>query len=401
MAAKTKAKTVLVILPSCDADSQAVANGIHRHGTARRWNVFMAEYYRSDDGRLRVERSPSPAESPADLVEILRPDGVVVLSNTISFDEARQLVGKGVPIVFVGRTPDTGSENAAPAGYVFADQTDIASHAARVLLSSGYGHFGYVPFPSKDFVWNKERGEAFGRFIREAGKTFHSFRRTGCMQDCAVELDRWLEDIPKPCGLFASNDIVGEEVLRACARHGFRVPDDVAVVGVDNLGHICESTTPTLSSVAKDSPAECRETVALLAALMTRRIRVPAVRSVAVQGVVLRASSRFARDRRVARVQEFIRLNACHEKFGPRDVVREMGLSRTQADVVFRAETGRTILDEIHAVRLYRAKELLLHGKRTDFVALECGYSSDDDFRRDFRRRLGMTPRKWARQTTV
>jgi LacI family transcriptional regulator len=116
---------------------------------------------------------------------------------------------------------------------------------------------------------------------------------------------------------------------------------------------------------------------------------------------VLRASSRFARDRRVARAQEFIRLGACGEGFGPRDVVRAMGLSRTQADVVFRAATGHTILDEIHAVRIARAKELLAQGQRADIVAAECGYASDDDFRRDFRRRLGTTPRKWALKASV
>ena len=398
MAAKTR--TVLVFQPKCDADSSSKAGAISRHGAARRWCVLSAECYRSDAGTLLLERSPCPAESPAALVETLRPDGIVVLSDNISFAEARRLAGKTIPIVFVGRTPDPGSEKTAPAGFVFADQDDIASCAARVLLSSGYGDFGYIPSTDARLVWSRERGEAFERFIREAGKAFHVYERRGMpphpqMPDA---LGRWLESIPKPCGVFAANDLVGEEVLRACAAHGLRVPDDIAVVGVDDLEHICEATSPSLSSVAKDSPAECGEAVALLAELMAKRTpRTLVSRAVPVRGMVLRASSRFSRDRRVARAQEFIRLRACRVGFGPRDVAGAMGLAHTQANVVFRAATGHTILDEIHAVRLSRAKEMLSQGeRRTDIVASECGYASDDDFRRVFRRRFGTTPRKWA-----
>ncbi len=398
-----KSKTVLVFLPKCDADSSSEARVIMRHGAARRWCVLTAECYRSDSGTLRLERSPCPAESPAALVETLRPDGIVVLSDNISFAEARRLAGKSVPVVFVGRTPDAGSEAASPAGFVFADQTDIATCAASLLLSSGYGHFGYVPSPDAGAAWSRERGATFERIVRDAGKSFHACERqeTPPHSQMADVLGRWLESVPKPCGVFAANDLVAEEVLRACAGHGLRVPDDIAVVGVDNLEHVCESTSPTLSSVAKNPPAECREAVALLARMMGRRTRRTVSRPVSVRGVVLRASSRFARDRRVARAQEFIRLGACGEGFGPRDVVRAMGLSRTQADVVFRAATGHTILDEIHAVRIARAKELLVQGRRADVVAAECGYASDDDFRRDFRRRLGTTPRKWALKASV
>ena len=93
---------------------------------------------------------------------------------------------------------------------------------------------------------------------------------------------------------------------------------------------------------------------------------------------------------------EFIRRHACEEGFGPRDVVHEMGCSRTLADTLFRKVDGRTILDEIHGVRLARAKELLLLGKSADFVASECGYASYDDFCRVFKRRVGSTVRKWT-----
>ena len=73
-----------------------------------------------------------------------------------------------------------------------------------------------------------------------------------------------------------------------------------------------------------------------------------------------------------------------------------MGCSRTLADTLFRRVVGRTILDEIHAVRLVRAKELLVMGKPADFVAAACGYTSYDDFCRVFKGRVGATVRKWT-----
>lgn len=393
----TQAKTVLVVVPKLDEKSHAEADMIRRIGAARRWNAFLVECQRVGDGSLLLERAPSPAESLADLVGTIRPDGIVFVSDTIPFGEARQLAGKDIPILFLGRTPDPGAEVAAPAGFVFADQKDIATRAARVLLSSGYGHYGFVPFIANETIWNRERGEAFRNFIHEARKTFHAFPRTDSSHNRIEALGRWLGKLPKPCGLFAANDLVGEDVVRTCLRNGLRVPDDIAVIGVDNLEHICEAMSPALSSVAKDSPAECAAAVSLLSELMARRSRrTLASRAVPAAGVVLRASSRFCRDRRVARAQEFIRLGACQEGFAPPEVVKSMGLSRTQADVVFRAATGHTILDEIHFVRLSRAKELLSQGRRTDIVATLCGYASGDDFRRDFRHRLGTTPRKWA-----
>jgi LacI family transcriptional regulator len=112
--------------------------------------------------------------------------------------------------------------------------------------------------------------------------------------------------------------------------------------------------------------------------------------------VARRASTLFAADRRIARAMEFIRRHACTEGFGPRDVVREMGCSRTLADALFRKVVGRTILDEVHGVRLARAKDLLLLGKPADFVASECGYASYDDFCRVFKRRVGSTVRTWT-----
>jgi LacI family transcriptional regulator len=290
-------------------------------------------------------------------------------------------------------------------GRVRSDPGSIAAIAARVLLSSGYGDFAFVP-NGVPLPWSVERGAAFEHCIEVAGKRFHRFERPPAAPppNSAVNegygLERWLEALPKPCGIFAANDAVGEEVLGACAHLGISVPDKVAVIGVDNHEYFCEATTPTLSSIALDLRAEGRAAVELLATMFAASVRKSTTRFIAARSAVLRSSTRYARDRRVARALEFIRLNACTDKFGPRDVVREMGVSRTLADILFRKTLGQTILDEIHAVRLDRAKELLASGTAPDIVGAECGYASHDDFRRVFRKRIGTTIRKWTLSRT-
>ena len=92
---------------------------------------------------------------------------------------------------------------------------------------------------------------------------------------------------------------------------------------------------------------------------------------------------------------EYIRCHAC-EGIGPRQVVGEMGISRTLADQSFRMALGHTILDEIHAVRLEHVKDLLAREIAPPAIAERCGYSSLADLRRVFRARLGMTMREYA-----
>lgn len=293
---------------------------------------------------------------------------------------------------------ETIAPKAASVGRVRSDPKSIAAIAARALLPSGYADFAFVPSVIP-LPWSLERGDAFERCIEIAGKHFHRFVRSRPTD--AGALERWLEALPKPCGVFAANDAVGEEVLGACAQLGIAVPEAIAVIGVDDYAYFCEATSPTLSSIAMNLRGEGRAAVELLETLMASPRRSPPTRFVPARDVVPRASTRFARDRRVARALEFIRLHACTEKFGPRDVVQAMGVSRALADRLFRAVASRTILEEIHAVRLARACELLALGKPGDVVASECGYASHDDFRRVFRTRMGMTARQWMSQNSI
>ena len=390
-ARSTHGRCVLMLLPGDDHRARDGLDAFRRKAEARHWDFFSAEVSRAPDGSARLSRSSRSAGSLAELASLLRPDGIAVWRGALAPAEVRAFFGPRIPAVFVHRSAHADFPPGERPVTVCWDSSAIAAAAARTLLLSGYLDFAYVPAP-QDTSWSRERGAAFRRCIETAGKTCHRFRRP---------LDRWIASLPKPCGVFAATDVVGEAVLSACAVAGLRVPDDVAVVGVGDNAQLCDATKPSLSSVALDRAVEAESAAALLEGWMRSPSRRPASRTIPPWRVVLRTSSRFARDRRVVDALEFIRLHACEEDFAPPAVARRMGVCRTLADRLFRTVLGRTILSEIHGARLARARELLRGGLPPDVVAAHCGYSSADVFRHVFRDRTGMTVRRWTLENSV
>ena len=239
-----KPKSVLLFLPCAGTHLQDAFAGVRDDVASRNWDFFSADITRTEDGTVQFHRSSRSVGSVAELVAILRPDGIIVWEDALSPSEVRAAVGADVPTVFVDCGTATEKEDVAR---VRSDPDSIAAIAARVLLPSRYDDFAFVPNPVP-MPWSQERGDAFQRCIEVAGKRFHRFKR-----GTSLSLERWLSSLPKPCGVFTANDAVGEEVLGACAQLGFAVPDDIAVIGVDDHAYFCEATKPTLSSIAMAS----------------------------------------------------------------------------------------------------------------------------------------------------
>lgn len=398
---RNKARTILMLAPIGDTRAAASADAVREEARRHGWGFQSAEIHRDSGGGHFLERSTWPADSLEELFKSLHPDGLVVWRWSVTPAEARSLSGARIPTVFVHRYRD-GKIPVENSVCVHWDAASVASLASRVLLASGYDDYAFAPW-RVDVEFSRDYGTAFRRCIERAGKRFcemsvasggNAAKSPG--KPGSPSIAGWLKALPKPCGVFAANDIIGEKILSTCATLGIVVPDDIAVVAVGNREHICEATSPTLSSVALDRRVEGRATVALLAEWFEHPRHAPRSRTIPASHVAVRMSARFCRDRRVAAALELIRSHACEEDFSLSRVACDMGVSRTHANRLFRTTLGKTILDEIHAVRLDRAKDLLRDGRHPGVVAAACGYGSTDDFRRVFRLRVGTTPRQWA-----
>ena len=183
-------------------------------------------------------------------------------------------------------------------------------------------------------------------------------------------------------------------MLTLASSSGISVPDELAVIGVDDDPVICERTTPTLSSIRLDFG----QGGYICAELLDRHLHDPSFKSARIKFAPVfvtrrQSTRRFAQtDKRVARAVEFIRRKAC-DGIGAVDVAAEIGVSRRMAEIRFKAATGRTIGEEILERRLAAAREYLASG-RTSISAIAdfCGWNSLAAFRKAFKDRFGVSP---------
>ena len=207
-----------------------------------------------------------------------------------------------------------------------------------------------------------------------------------------VVLKQWLKRQSRPLAVLTGDDAIGVKLTRACAELGISVPDEVAIVGVDNEEVLCEMATPPLSSIPCDTEHMGYEAARLLDQLMTdggreaRHVAVPPL------PLVVRGSSdSFAtKDEAVLAALRLIH-QSDHAIHVPQ-VVATSGLSRRALELRFRKELQRTILDEIRRSRLDRACRLLISTKQpVAKIALKMGFSTPQRFHAVFRAQFGMS----------
>ena len=284
------------------------------------------------------------------------------------------------------------------------DPTAVGRSAAETLLAEHCRAYAFVStrLPAE---WPDERGEAFRRAVMAAGAIFigaFASDPDATRAEDRNRLVRWLNELPRPCGIFAAMDFRAREVAEACREAGISVPLDVTIVGVDDDEILCEGADPSLTSIRPDFRECGKLTVDTLARLMEmphKEQRRHFVVWYGVLRVVIRASTRRIRpncDARVAAALEKIRREAT-EGLSADDIARSMGVSRRRAEMLFRP-TGQTIAAALSNARLERARHLLeTTDKPIGLIAGVCGFASSVYLAGLFKRRFGKSMREWRK----
>jgi LacI family transcriptional regulator len=318
-------------------------------------------------------------------------DGVIARIETPRI--ARAVVKCGLPAV------DLSAARLVPAlPWVETDDAEIARLAAEHFLERGFKHFGYCG--DARFNWSVWREGFFAEQLRRAGHDLHAYRSDLTTADLGAQnrhLMEWLRSLPKPVGIMACYDRRGQQVLDACRTAALAVPDEVAVVGVDDDELLCEIAAPPLSSVIPNTHRTGYEAAALLDRMMAGR-KVPAKAHLIVPlGVAARQSTDVLAidDREVAKAVRFIREHAC-EGINVSDLMNAITLSRRVLEQRFQRLLGRTPHAEILHVRLNRVQRLLAE---TDLplylIAERAGFEHVEYLSVAFKRELGKTPRQF------
>ena len=304
----------------------------------------------------------------------------------------------GRPVVFIGHNPDT-----LPKRFLLVsnDQRETARAAARELLATDYENFAFV-HNADCTKWSTLRERGFAEALAINGRRCAVFRPSDASSGSVgwmKGLRRFLATLKKPCAVFAANDKTAEGVISAATLEGFSSPGDIAVMGVDNYEPICEHITPRLTSIEPDFRRGGRlaATMLLGLAMSKGKWRGRRLQTFGPLRVVRRASTHVLAvpDKAVSDALDLIRREACNGLQAVR-VAQLFPCSRRQADNRFRRATGRSILEEIHAVQLERAKELL----RDTSVQLKaisdfCGFTNPNSLRKFFLKATGMTMTAW------
>ncbi len=357
---------------------RGIARFLHEH---RVWSVYH-EVRSLEDG------------FPQALVDWMG-DGIIARIPTAAIGE--RIKRAGLPTVDVlGMIPELGLP------LVHVDDRAVAGLAAEHLLARGFRSFGFVGFG--DANWSCNRRAAFVEAVTADGRPCSvledmSRHPLGNWEEFLDRLTQWIAGLPKPAGIMLASDQLGPAVLEACRRIPVAVPDEVAVIGVDDDEPLCVVSDPPLSSVRPDHFRVGCQAAALLDRMLRGEPAPPQPILVPPLGVTTRLSTEVLalEDRTVADALRYIREQAIHG-IKVDHVVEAVSMSRSVLQRRFREQLGRTIHDEILRVRLDTAKSMLAD---TDLpisvVAERCGFRHQEYLGAVFRRRLSTTPARFRR----
>jgi LacI family transcriptional regulator len=288
--------------------------------------------------------------------------------------------------------------------WIGSDHAAIGRLGAAHLVERGFRQFAFCGFTNE--LWAKHRLEGFRSAVENTNACVSVYEtpwrgpNTVRWDKDIAQIAEWVKSLPKPVGIMACNDLRGLHVLDACDRSNVLVPEEAAVVGVDNEEILCELCNPPLSSVAPDPERIGYAAAELLDGLMVkkfqprRRITIQPLRVFARQSTDVTATSDWA----VASAARYMREQALHG-CKVSDVLRRLNLSRSALEKRFRRCLNRSPKEEIRRIQIARIQQLL---GETDFtlehIAELSGFEHPEYMSVFFKRETGQTPGRYRKQ---
>ena len=340
-------KKVAVIVESSTEYGRRLLSGIAKYGRLHGWQVSYEqggmrrdepEWLAHWDGDGVITRCPTPTHSLA-----LAQRGIVVLSNNKQLDQEGCYYHEPV-------------ENGLAVGKL----------AAEYFIKKGYKNFAFAGF--NDINYSSERERGFTQAIEEAGYSCTSFllsergrRGTSATQDQQA----FLRSLPQPCALLTANDERGAQILASCMECGIAVPEEIAVLGVDNDPLLCDLAYPPLSSISPNVPRMGWELAHHLDVIMEGSgentvTEIPPDRLVERQSTALNA----VEDEVLAKALHLIHVNHM-TGMNVSQLAIQVGVSRRTLERKFSQTLHTTIKDYAQKIVVERIKSLLIE---TDYT---------------------------------
>lgn len=324
-------------------------------------------------------------------------DGVI--ARIENEEIAQNVMRLGVPVV------DVSAARVVPSvPWVETNDQAIAELVFQHFTERGYRHLGFCG--DDRFQWSRWRRDRMVALCNKIGATCQVYEspidnpRSGNYQTQLRQLADWVRSLPKPIGIMAAYDIKGQQLLDACREANVAVPEDVAVVGVDNDEILCELCSPPLSSVAPDTFQTGLEAAQLLHDMMEGKAVEPTGHFLKPLRLVVRESSAgiAIADPHIAAAMRLIREHAC-DGLNVGDLLEQVPLSRRTLESRFRKLVGRSPHEEILRLKIERIRELLVESDLPlSAIARRTGFAHDEYLSVAFKRVVGMPPSEYRQQ---
>ena len=337
--------SVVLLIETSNAYARGILEGVidwlRQHDP---WSVYLPEQERG--------------ATPPTWLKNWKGDGIIARIETEEI--ARAVKRTGLPVVDVSaarRVPDI--------PWVETDDRAISRLAADHLLERGFRNLAFCGEPH--FNWSRWREESFQATVEDAGHHSHSFHARARVEKGYSwnreqrRLTHWVSKLPKPVGIMACYDIRAQQLLDVCRELELSVPEEVAVIGVDNDELLCNLCTPPLSSVISDTRQTGRRAAELLDQMMQKNTRTEEAHLIAPLGIALRQSTDILAidDPEIIKAMQLIRERVT-DGINVKDLLREIPLSRRAFEFRFQKLLGCTPHEMISRLRMDRVRELLL-----------------------------------------
>lgn len=375
---------VALLIETSNAYARGLLEGIIQYIRAHHpWSVFLPEQERG-------------ADAPAWLMK-WRGDGII--ARIENEEIARTLRKVKVPLVDV-----SAARLIQEVPWVETDDAEIAVLASQHLMDRGFQHLAFCG--DTRFNWSLWRQEHFTRAVHSAGYVCHVYASALSKPGKYSwnrekhELAAWLKQLPRPVGILACYDIRAQQLLEICRELAISVPEEIAVLGVDNDRLLCDLANPPLSSIIPNAHRTGYLAAELLEQMMAGE-QVPAeAHFVKPLGIQTRQSTDILAvdDPYVASALRYIRANACRGA-NVNAILKSIPLSRRALESRFRKLLGRTPHEELMRLRIERVRQLLTE---TNLSLLEisrlAGFTHAEYLSVAFKREVGQSPREFRRQ---
>jgi LacI family transcriptional regulator len=328
--------------------------------------------------------------------------------------KAQQILQIGMPVIALSTLQDM-----SRLPFISADNQKVAELAYEHLSNKKFKNYGF--FGLTESKWTYERSEHFSELITRDGGILHRFNERPITTESDMvpfpklcidmmltqgqeDLIQWLRNLPKPIAILASCDIVACYLSNIANEQGFTIPDEIAIMGVDNDSALCNICNPPLSSVALNLKKAGYEAATLLDQIISGHQQLQGQRvTIVPEYVKSRGSTDILAvdDPEIVMALKYIRANS-NKPMQVEDIANHLCVSKRSLQLKFQKALGRAIHDEIILAHLEIAKTLLIETDLpVDAIAEKSGFSYTSNMRRAFLTHTNMLPRKFRQHHRV